>query len=211
MEIRTEVELSRNLLEVIHNLPQKLQIKIMRNITLWTDRLKKIKGKKRAKYFYREIDKAVSEDTKSYSQVPGAKPITCKKGCSHCCYMNIDVFREEATLLAGKIRSGEISYNEPEFDAQKNMSCEDFHGNPRPCIFLKNNTCSIYEHRPSTCRKYFVVSDPKKCLIGDTPILVAKPTLYNAEIIYSAMNRASPFKKNSSLPYMLNQALLNRC
>jgi len=207
--VEFDVELSHGLIKHIHKLPQAIQVKILKNIKLWAERLKKFKGKKRAKYFYTQIDQAVSDDLASF-KIKENLPISCKKGCSHCCHMNIDVFKDEATLLAGKIKSGEISYNKAEFDAQKNMSAADFQNNPKPCIFLKDSQCSIYKYRPATCRKYFVVGDPNDCIIGDKPIIVANPALYNAEIIYTGMSRASPFHANSSLPYMLDQALQKR-
>ena len=32
-----------------------------------------------------------------------------------------------------------------------------------PCIFLENEACSIYEHRPAACREYLVTSPPELC------------------------------------------------
>lgn len=32
-----------------------------------------------------------------------------------------------------------------------------------PCIFLENNSCSIYEHRPAACREYLVTSPVELC------------------------------------------------
>lgn len=32
-----------------------------------------------------------------------------------------------------------------------------------PCIFLENDACSIYEHRPAACREYLVTSPPELC------------------------------------------------
>jgi len=32
-----------------------------------------------------------------------------------------------------------------------------------PCGFLKDDKCSIYEHRPSACSTYYVVTSPELC------------------------------------------------
>jgi Fe-S-cluster containining protein len=32
-----------------------------------------------------------------------------------------------------------------------------------PCIFLENDACSIYEHRPAACREYLVTSPAELC------------------------------------------------
>ena len=33
-----------------------------------------------------------------------------------------------------------------------------------PCPFLEDNACSIYPHRPTTCRQYLVTSPPSRCV-----------------------------------------------
>jgi Fe-S-cluster containining protein len=34
----------------------------------------------------------------------------------------------------------------------------------RSCVFLDDSgACKVYEHRPSACRRHFVISDPKLC------------------------------------------------
>jgi Fe-S-cluster containining protein len=37
-----------------------------------------------------------------------------------------------------------------------------------PCIFLENDACSIYEHRPAACREYLVTSPPELCKDTET-------------------------------------------
>ena len=32
---------------------------------------------------------------------------------------------------------------------------------PLPCVYLKNNKCSIYEHRPTVCREYTCKGDTR--------------------------------------------------
>lgn len=99
-----------------------------------------------------------SEMEKTYA---ASKP-SCKKGCSFCCYIHVEVSDTEAQILAPKVTPemmltlmlqsqynlgtwGKIPYKE------------------RKCVFLKNNECSVYEDRPLSCRKYAVVNSPKRC------------------------------------------------
>lgn len=73
----------------------------------------------------------------------------CKKGCSACCYYNVDITPLEADLIA-------------EFTGRKIVSGHT--GNtvyPSKCPFLVDNACSIYPVRPYMCRSYIAVTpDP---------------------------------------------------
>lgn len=52
-----------------------------------------------------------------------------------------------------------------------------------PCIFLEEDACSIYEHRPAACREYLVTSPPERCqdieknLVQELPIPVRAGTV----------------------------------
>ena len=46
--------------------------------------------------------------------------------------------------------------------------CDDYFEHSFPCVFLNNETCMIYHHRPSVCRKYFSIN--KMRCIKDNPI-----------------------------------------
>lgn len=39
----------------------------------------------------------------------------------------------------------------------------DYFQQCRPCVFLENDRCSIYEHRPFTCRVHLMLQEPEKC------------------------------------------------
>lgn len=89
-------------------------------------------------------------------------PISCSKGCSACCHMNVDVSMPEAEILQAFVQPEDMELLEKQshydFTTWDTQSHEQ-----RKCVFLKNNLCSVYEHRPIACRKYFVASDPKDC------------------------------------------------
>ena len=45
-----------------------------------------------------------------------------------------------------------------------------------PCPFLEDGACSIYEHRPTPCRQYWVTTDPELCADPFTNNVRAVPT-----------------------------------
>lgn len=88
--------------------------------------------------------------------------VSCKKGCSFCCYIHVDISDTEAQILAPKVTPDmaiELLNQAPHNLATWSMMPYK----ERKCVFLKNNECSVYEDRPLACRKYVVVSPAKKC------------------------------------------------
>lgn len=63
----------------------------------------------------------------------------CKNGCSKCC-MNFSVLPVEFHSILSEVLS-----NPPE-----KLNNDE----PNSCLFLLNNSCSIYKHRPSICRSH---------------------------------------------------------
>ena len=86
-------------------------------------------------------DKMLSDQTAQLGE------IVCKAGCSYCCHFHIAVSRQEADLLAS-VSGRQLTV--PTTPASK------FKG-PKPCPFLKDNQCSVYEFRPTSCRAYNVL------------------------------------------------------
>lgn len=72
--------------------------------------------------------------------------MSCKKGCSACCRVDLSVFEVEGDL----IRNWFSSLNKSE---QKNLlQMWDQASKEHFCQFLKNDMCTIYEVRPTICR-----------------------------------------------------------
>lgn len=72
--------------------------------------------------------------------------VACEKGCSSCCRMNITISKVEADYIHRQ--SGRSSIHIAGTRAHR---LEEFLG--KPCPFLSQNTCTIYEFRPYVCRK----------------------------------------------------------
>lgn len=81
--------------------------------------------------------------------------MSCKKGCSHCCHIDVQITTLEAELI--QMRQGIPAQPAPQFT----------HGHRDPCPFLASDgSCGIYESRPLICRMYQVVGDPENCRHG---------------------------------------------
>ncbi len=164
--------------------PNELVEALEHYIALFKDMKKQYRAADRAKLLHDIIDiKIAKERAKDNSDT--TRQITCRKNCAFCCYQNVDVTYDEAALL---IDTYPIDWSAVELQA-KNES-------PRSqrCVFLQSdNSCGVYENRPTSCRKYFVVSNPSDCNMDDASNsgLVEVCGINDAEIMASAIMTAS--------------------
>jgi len=97
--------------------------------------------------------------------------ITCKRGCSACCYQIVTVNITDAVKIANRMISMSDSDIEHirlsavkatkinrkiRYDSQR-------WGEQIPCSFLSNNSCSIYTDRPIVCRATNTVEEEGYC------------------------------------------------
>lgn len=80
----------------------------------------------------------------------------CKKGCSHCCSIDVSVAEIEAIYIE---ENSSIKIKRP----LKRQT----RGNKSKCPFLVENECSIYGIRPFQCRTFFTLDNPKYCSSGE--------------------------------------------
>ncbi len=71
-----------------------------------------------------------------------AKFLPCKKDCSFCCYIKVDI----STLEAEYIKRNTI------IEHAHTLVDKDLTG--KPCPFLTDKSCAIYEYRPFVCRRH---------------------------------------------------------
>jgi Fe-S-cluster containining protein len=74
--------------------------------------------------------------------------VACKRGCNACCHYNVQLFPIEAELIEKHTGSKQTKAEHP---------AKDFTG--RPCVFLKQGECSIYDIRPMVCRKHVALTN----------------------------------------------------
>ncbi len=95
-----------------------------------------------------------------------AKSVPCNKGCSACCNYPVSISEIEIAYIEKKTKSKRLK----NFNLKRN-----FMGTP--CVFLKDNSCSIYDTRPFVCRKHHVLTKtsklcaPKHCIEYEIPII----------------------------------------
>jgi Fe-S-cluster containining protein len=108
------------------------------------------------------VDRAMEHGAKK--EPAKAKRVACRKGCAHCCHVNVDITDGEARLLIGVAAEEGIPIDKDHLRAQRDAP--DFFALPletRRCVFLKGNECQVYEHRPIACRKYMVLDRSDLC------------------------------------------------
>jgi len=95
---------------------------------------------------------------------------TCKAGCNNCCKLFATCTLPEGILIAEEL------FKKPDWQALvpdlvkaskefcfEGVNSMTYLSKKLPCVFLKEGLCSIYEVRPSVCRYYYSVQDPKLC------------------------------------------------
>lgn len=108
--------------------------------------------------FYKRLDKQIARTIEKYKI-----GLACKKGCSHCCTLRVEVFGFEVIAIAKHIHE---KFSESEIAAiaqklkdaganAKGLSAEEHFV---PCALLSDGACSIYEVRPAMCRKFSSLS-----------------------------------------------------
>lgn len=99
--------------------------------------------------------------------LPEGRQISCGKGCSHCCHGPVEIWPQEAALLAQFVRDAGLKPDLALLERQSGYSVDTWREQAAAdqlCVFLDaNGTCSVYAARPNTCRKLLVMSDPACC------------------------------------------------
>ncbi len=115
---------------------------------------------------YAYVDSFI-EQFLEHCKVEGSN-LDCKKGCGFCCHQSVFMLPYEAFYLFSKYK-GEIKVNQfkqriLEKDAvTSQMKINEFLTYNKPCPFLVDNVCSIYDARPMACR-LFLSKKVKSCM-----------------------------------------------
>lgn len=122
---------------------------------------------------------------------PGSENIQCGKGCSHCCREAVEIWPQEAALLAGVVREAGMRLDHARLERQSAYSVDTWRQQPaadKACLFLgSDGACTVYESRPNACRKLLVVTDPALCDAEKSqPESVGRWFSWEAELMESA-------------------------
>jgi len=95
----------------------------------------------------------------------------CRAGCAHCCHQAVAVAQPEAEVIARET-GATLRQPAPGRCNQDGESATEFRQwematyTGTPCVFLVENRCSIYAHRPVACRTHISVErDAEPCRI----------------------------------------------
>lgn len=97
-----------------------------------------------------------------------ARRIACRKGCAHCCLTQVDITHDEAKLLHLAAQMNDVKIDVELVRRQAATTSLDqwqaLSPSARRCVFLAaDDTCSVYEHRPSMCRTHQVLDTAAFC------------------------------------------------
>jgi hypothetical protein len=103
---------------------------------------------------YALVDRLTIQEGRKYT-------VSCKTGCSYCCYLDMTLVGGEAAFILNYVRSHKIPLDRVRLEELSKMSTTV----GEPCIFLDEKTrlCRIYRVRPCCCRKHIVNTDPALC------------------------------------------------
>lgn len=90
---------------------------------------------------YSELRKTIDEISQTLSGRHGPY-MQCRKGCDLCC-MDYSILPVEFHFILDQLKMEGLKKSPPESHEKSNS-----------CIFLTNNTCTIYNHRPVICRTH---------------------------------------------------------
>jgi len=186
-----------------HPILGRLWRNVVQTLSLITDSIS------RAQYIHRLIDEKLAPVV---SNPTVEKYVSCKKGCSACCHTQVSVTADEAHLLAILLKQQKnVDFNKLEMQARSQDDAASWYRlsfDQRSCIFLKSDqTCSVYENRPSVCRTNYAFNPSILCDTRDGvehPLRLLKTE--EADMVIAASFVEA--KDAGALPFMVWKALL---
>jgi Fe-S-cluster containining protein len=124
----------------------------------------------------RNVEEVVKElfefgDRMLVEQIIRGRHVSCQKGCHHCCYLMTSTSLPEAMLIARWVVGQDFQHyflwvTKLLLAAREVSEVTDdgeWFDRQRPCPFLKDSLCEVYEIRPGCCRWHVVTSPVEQC------------------------------------------------
>lgn len=97
-------------------------------------------------------------ETSLAARPPTVQKIVCTKGCAYCCHTFVAITPPEAFRLAEAVRGGRAAGMSAETVKARGapllgIQPADRIGRKLACPLLVDNACSVYRHRPLSCRQ----------------------------------------------------------
>lgn len=100
-----------------------------------------------------------------------APHVSCNKGCSHCCHMDVQLSPLEASLI--QMHTG----------ITMQLGNQLSTGHRDACPFLASDgACSVYQVRPMVCRTFHALGEPENCKPGRQQLQYGHPPTYGNDI-----------------------------
>jgi len=134
--------------------------KVSDNITEQFNDVKPAHHKEALRQLYKLVDKNNEE-----FNAKGHMPISCWKGCSHCCNIMVHSNQLEVDLIFDYMKEKKIKVSQKRLEEQVKLQTHNyFLSEHRRCVFLDDQgLCKVYPVRPMACRNYFVVTPADLC------------------------------------------------
>jgi len=177
-----------------NNKDQKFHVAVFQTLSNTRALLyRKPKGEARAHEAMVAMD-AITEDAMRARVEAKGEPISCKKGCSACCYQKVQIGDSEARAIVEFMIAERVPFSHSIMQAQAahdKLTDAQYWQLPkeeRRCPFLsEDGACNVYAVRPLACRKYLVLSEPELCATESGKAKVKVAINANAEVLASAM------------------------
>lgn len=121
--------------------------------------------------------------------------VSCFKGCSACCHMEVEITSYEAEVLKHLVEDG-MSIDRARLQQQSQRSLQDpawregMRNETNKCVFLNHQgECRVYENRPVMCRRHSVTSAAEYCENIDSKIVIRY--FPKVDLLISAANEDS--------------------
>jgi Fe-S-cluster containining protein len=113
----------------------------------------------------------------------------CRKGCSHCCNIAVAINQAEAAVIGRRIGRKPAKPANRAMEGRDEFGASIALGFDKPCPFLKEHQCSIYDVRPLACRSHFNMDiDAELCRVdlGNNRVPLYKTTDLDVIGVYAA-------------------------